>query len=198
MNDNWNKRYDSKDFVYGKEANKFLKEHLKLKPKARILLPGEGEGRNALYAAKNDYYVHAFDQSEIAAGKAMHMANSEGVRYEYQVCSVEEFEALESYYDVVGLIFLHIPSVQHSEFHRKIVKGLKPGGKIIAELFSKKQVGLNTGGPKNEDLLFSIEDLKEDFKDLDFTYIEEKQVELREGVFHQGKAWVIQFIAEKK
>ncbi len=198
MNDIWNMRYDSKDFVYGNEANKFLTENLELNPKARILLPGEGEGRNALFAAKNDYYVHAFDQSEIAAGKAMHLANSEGVRYEYEVCSCEKFEPLEMYYDVIGLIFLHIPTAQHSEFHRKIVKSLKPGGKIISELFSKKQAEMNSGGPKNEDLLYSIEELKEDFKGLDFTYIEEKQVELTEGNFHDGTAWVIRFIAEKK
>jgi len=198
MNDIWNKRYDSKDFVYGKEANKFLTENLEMNPKSKILLPGEGEGRNALFAAKNKYYVHAFDQSEIAAGKAMHLANSEGVRYEYEVCSCEQFEALEIYYDVIALIFLHISRAQHSEFHRKIVKSLKSGGKIIAELFSKKQIGMNSGGPKNEDLLYSIEELKEDFKDFDFTYIEEKQVELTEGSFHNGKAWVIRFIAEKK
>ncbi len=198
MNDVWNKRYDVDDFVYGLEVNKFFRENIELIPKTRLLLPGEGEGRNALFAAKNDLYVHAFDLSDIAAGKAMHMAESEGARYEYQICSCKEFEAPELYYDAIGLIFLHIPGEERTEFHKKLVSYLKSGGKIIAELFSKKQAEMNSGGPKNSDLLYSMEELKEDFKDLDFKILEEKQVKLQEGSLHDGLAWVIRFIAEKK
>ena len=193
----WDKRYDTEEYVYGKEANDFFKENLEIKPKARLLLPGEGEGRNALYAAENDFYVHAFDLSEIAAGKAMHIAESKSVRYEYQVCTCKEFEAPELYYEVIGLIFLHIPASERKEFHKKLNNSLKTGGKIIAELFSAKQAKMNSGGPKDIDFLYSMEELKRDFKDFDFKILEEKQIELNEGSLHTGKAWVIRFVAEK-
>ena len=198
MNDVWNKRYDVDDFVYGLDANKFFRENIELTPKTRLLLPGEGEGRNALFAAKNNLYVHAFDQSEFAAGKAMHLADSQGVRYEYQVCSCKEFEAPELYYDAIGLIFLHIPGKERAEFHKKLVSYLKSGGKIIAELFSKKHAEINSGDPKKSDLLYSMEELKEDFKDLDFKILEEKKIDIKEGSPHEGSAWVIRFIAVKR
>ena len=198
MNDVWNKRYDVDDFVYGLEANKFFQENIELTPKTRLLLPGEGEGRNALFAAKNNLYVHAFDLSEIAAGKAMHLAESAGVRYEYQVCSCKEFAAPELYYDAIGLIFLHIPSAERAEFHKKLINSLKSGGRVIAELFSKRQAEMNSGGPKNSDLLYSMEELKEDFKDMDFKILEEKTIDLKEGSLHEGSAWVIRLVAEKR
>lgn len=194
----WDSRYDVDEYVYGEEANSFFKEYLLPKPKCRILLPGEGEGRNALYAAQKGYYVHGFDESEVGAGKAVNLARSHGLSIEYQICSVEDFVTPDDYYDAVGLIYLHLPQEIRKEFHLKIKNCLQPGGRIIAELFSKKQLGMNSGGPKNLDLLYSLDEILEDFKEFNIILAEEKQIEISEGNLHNGKAWVIQFVAEKK
>jgi len=198
MKEKWDKRYSGDEFVYGEEANSLFMKHLDPKSKKRVLLPGEGEGRNALFAVKNGCYVHAFDQSEVGAGKAVNLVRSNGFSIEYQICSCEEFDAPNDYYDAIGLIFLHLPWPLREEFHFKMRKYLRQGGRIIAEFFSKKQIDLNSGGPKNLELLYSLEEIKEDFEGFDIILLEEKKIELNEGSLHKGLAWVIQLVAEKK
>ena len=66
MKEFWNERYAEPEFAYGVLPNDFFKNQLdKLKP-GSILLVCEGEGRNAVYAAKNGWKVEAFDSSEQA------------------------------------------------------------------------------------------------------------------------------------
>ncbi len=66
----WNKRYARTDFVYDTVPNEFFKQQLlKLTP-GKILLPAEGEGRNAVFAAKKGWKVDAFDSSIEALKKA--------------------------------------------------------------------------------------------------------------------------------
>jgi hypothetical protein len=74
---------------------------------------------------------------------------------------------------------------------------LKPGGDVIFEGFEKKQVLLNTGGPKLESMLFSKRDLEEDFASLNIPVMEELNTEISEGQFHQGSAQVIRFVGKK-
>ena len=70
MREMWNKRYAQTDFVYGTEPNEFFEQQLlKLTP-GKILLPAEGEGRNAVFAAKKGWEVYAFDSSIEAMKKA--------------------------------------------------------------------------------------------------------------------------------
>lgn len=198
MKEKWDRRYSGDDFVYGQEANSLLVDYLEPMPKKRVLLPGEGEGRNALFAAKHGSYVHAFDQSEVGAGKAINLVRSHGLSIEYQICSCEEFDAPNEYYDVAGLIFLHLPPKLREEFHIKIKNCLRPGGRVVGEFFSKKQLEMNSGGPKDIDLLYSVEEMKKDFEDCDIILLEEKKIELHEGKLHEGPAWVIRLVAEKR
>ena len=71
MKDFWNQRYAADEYAYGTAPNAFFKAVLDPLPPGRILLPAEGEGRNAVYAAKLGWEVVAFDQSEGGQKKAM-------------------------------------------------------------------------------------------------------------------------------
>lgn len=58
--DFWNQRYDATEYIYGTMPNHFFKAQIdRLKP-GNILLPAEGEGRNALYVAEQGFDVAAF------------------------------------------------------------------------------------------------------------------------------------------
>lgn len=63
MNDFWNERFAAKEYVYGTDPNSFYKEQLLLLETGSVLFPAEGEGRNAVYAAKLGWDVTAFDSS---------------------------------------------------------------------------------------------------------------------------------------
>jgi len=72
--DFWNERYSKNKTLYGSIPNIFFRDQLKVLPHGRLLLPAEGEGRNALYAAGLGWEVDAFDFSTVAREKALALA----------------------------------------------------------------------------------------------------------------------------
>jgi len=95
------------------------------------------------------------------------------------------------------------PATIKSQYHKSLDSYLKSGGIIIFEAFSKKHINYVTvnekvGGPKDIDSLFSIEEIKSDFPNYEFLELEEKEIELNEGLFHNGTGSVIRFVGRKK
>ena len=196
MQEFWDQRYDTKEFVYGRHPNDFFKNFIDIHKPGSLLLPAEGEGRNAVYAALKNWKVTAFDFSQAARDKAIALCREYGVEVDYQISSIEDFQTRESF-DVIALIFLHLPQQNRHQMHRKLISFLKPGGYFLMEAFSKKQIHYNTGGPKNLDLLYQRQDLMEDIPDLELLHLKEKQRDVDEGYHHRGKAEVLQLIARK-
>ena len=195
MKNMWNLRYSQEEYVYGKKANEFFMEEIqKLKP-GKILLPGEGEGRNAVCAAKLGWDVVAFDSSVEGKKKAEKLALKNNVNIDYRLLSYEEISFEDNSFDLVSLIFTH--SMLRNSLHENLTRILKPGGLIILEGFSKKQIDKNTGGPQNIDLLFSREELDADFHELSDVQIMEKDIILDEGIHHKGEASIIRLIGKK-
>lgn len=194
----WNERYRSEKYVYGKLPNVFLKGELeRISTKGKLLLPAEGEGRNAAYAASIGWDVTAFDPSEEGKIKAMKLAEKIGVSYTYELFGYQEIPYEAESFDVIGLTFAHMPPELRKVIHAKYVQLLKPGGTLIMEAFSKEQINYNTGGPQQIDMLFSTNELMDDFKALQISKIEIAIETLNEGEFHQGAASVIQLVASK-
>ena len=198
MNSFWNQRYNTEEFVYGREPNVFFARSIgPLKP-GKLLLPGEGEGRNAVYAASLGWEVEAFDQSHAGAEKAERLAGEMGVQISYRVSDLMDFPFEQGIYDAVGLVFFHAPAPLRKHLHQKVVDSLKPGGSVILEAFHISQLGRDSGGPQSLELLFSKEMLQEDFSDLEIELMEETEVDLDEGLFHGGAAKVLRFKGIKK
>ncbi|MBD3626967.1 class I SAM-dependent methyltransferase [Cyclobacterium sp.] len=199
----WDERYKDEKYVYGEAPNAFFASRLSgLKP-GKLLLPAEGEGRNAVFAAKSGWKVQAFDWSEEGLKKAEKLADREKVHISYQVGAMEEIHYEPETFDALGLIFAHFPVANRRVYHQKLSDFLKPGGYLILEGFSKAHLQFNTenpkaGGPKNEGMLFSLENIRNDFPDFDWELLEEVHEELNEGAFHVGKAALIRAFGRKK
>lgn len=197
MSDFWNVRYATDEYVYGTEPNSFFRENLlKLTP-GKILLPAEGEGRNAVFAAKQGWQVTAFDNSIEGQRKALQLADKEGVSISYLIDSYDSANFPFEYFDCIPLIYTHMPHDKRTVYHQKLASFLKPGGSLILEGFSKNQLQFNSGGPKDYGMLFSVEELKSDFSEFNIIKAEETEIELKEGVFHDGKASVIRLFATR-
>jgi len=193
----WNERYEKEEYIYGTSPNQFFKEQLDTLPSGSILLPAEGEGRNALYAAKNGWDVTAFDISSIGKEKAIKLALSQNVTIDYQIENVLNFKS-DKKFDIIGLSYAHFPVDIRKKAHLHLLKFLKPQGVVIFEAFAKAQLGNPSGGPQSEAMLFSIEEAKSEFPDVDFQILKEESITLYEGNYHKGKAEVIRFVGVKK
>lgn len=193
----WDIRFSSNDFFYGTKPNTFFAEYLNsLSDKGKLLLPGEGEGRNAVFAAKLGWEVHAFDSSTVARQKALDFAHRESVSIKYECQDLNSYLPEPETYDLIALIFVHIPENLRKVFHQKVIKSLKKGGIVLIESFAKEQIHNSSGGPADLEMLHSTEILKDDFMELSVIKLCQQQVFLDEG-HHKGKADVVRFIGMK-
>ncbi len=199
----WNERYRKAEYAYGTTPNEYLKEQLTKLPPGKILFAAEGEGRNAVYAATRGWAVAAFDISIEGKNKALRLAEKHTVSIDYQVGLLPELDYKDGQFDAIALIFAHFPPPIKSQYHQLLDTHLRKGGHIIFEAFSKSHLEYRlknpkVGGPPNLEALFSIDELKSDFSNYDIVELEEKEVELNEGLYHNGKGSVIRFVGVKK
>lgn len=203
MENFWDERYASKDYVYGIEPNLFFKEQIaKLQP-GKILLPAEGEGRNAVFAAKLGWQVAAFDQSDEGRKKATHLAKKNKVQIDYNTAALSKINYKPNSFNCLGLIYTHFPADVRFEYHQKLDQYLQKGGILILEGFSKNHLKLNadnkkSSGPKDINMLFSVEEIKNDFPNYKIIILEEKIIYLNEGLYHNDKSAVIRFVGMKQ
>ncbi len=197
MKDYWNQRYKENSFIYGEEPNLFFAEQVKKLSPGKIILPCEGEGRNAVYAANLNWEVQAFDMSFAAKMKSLQLATKKDAQFEYIIGDASEIEFEEGSADAIAFIYAHFPDKIRKTIHRRAINWLKPGGKIIIEAFHTTQINNNSGGPKELSMLYCKENLLSDFEDLETELIESLQIELNEGSSHKGIADVIRYIGIK-
>lgn len=199
----WDDRYKSEEFAYGEDPNNYFKEQIEKLKTGTILFPAEGEGRNAVFAAKLGWKVSAFDISEEGKNKALKLAEANNVTIDYQVGVLETLNYKAEQFDAIALIYAHFPAEIKSSIHKTLETYLRKGGIIIFEAFSKKHleylaINDKVGGPKDIESLFSIEEIQADFPNYEIIELEEKEIELNEGLFHNGKGSVIRFVGRKK
>lgn len=203
MKEFWNERFSMDEYVYGEEPNEYFKsQFLKFDP-GEILFAAEGEGRNAVFAAKEYWKVAAFDQSDTGKMKAEKLAEKNGVQVDYKVGNLPELGYDEKEFDAVALIYAHFLREVRADYHKLLISYLRRDGLIFFEGFSEKHPEFQkknpqVGGPKDASLLYSMEEIKKDFGELKFLELYETEVELNEGEYHKGTGAVIRFVAQKK
>jgi SAM-dependent methyltransferase len=194
---NWDERFSAGNYVYGTEPNAFFKEQLDILNPGRLLMLAEGEGRNAVYAAKLKWHVDAVDFSDQARLKALKLAEKENLNINYTVCNLNDYQPEINSYDAIGIIFVHLDKPDVDKIFASAQFALKKGGVIICEVFSINQIGKSSGGPKDPDLLYSSDEIAHIFNGLETITLSESTVILNEGVLHQGEASVIRYVGKK-
>ena len=193
----WDERYDTVDFVYGREPNAFLAEVSEQIPPGDVLCLAEGEGRNAVFLARQGHRVVAVDSSVVGLAKAARLAEESGVRIETVTADLTEFAIDPGRWDAIVSIFCHLPPQLRRALHRKVVEGLRPGGLFILEAYTPAQLALRTGGPPTEEMMMTLAGLREELAGLEFLHGREIERDVVEGRLHTGRGAVVQVVARK-
>jgi len=193
----WNDRYSTEDYVYGTTPNDFLVSVIDRVPRGRILCLAEGEGRNAVYLAKQGCSVLAVDSSSVGMAKAQKLAAKADVRIETMVADLADLALAPAAWDAVVSIFCHLPSAVRRELHRKVVGGLRRGGVLVLEAYTPAQLKLRTGGPPSKDMMMTLDSLRQELAGLVFEHAVELERDVIEGKLHTGRGAVVQLIAVK-
>ncbi|MDM1695994.1 class I SAM-dependent methyltransferase [Thiopseudomonas alkaliphila] len=192
----WDQRYAGEAYVYGQTANTFLQQHI-TDLTGPVLSVAEGEGRNAVFLAQHGLEVVGVDSSAVGLAKAQRLAKSKKVTITTVQADLAEYQPAVNYFASVVSIFAHLPSQLRRTLHHRLAKALRPGGVLLLEGYSKQQLGRGTGGPNNLDMLFSLDELLQDFPGFKVILGQEIQREVIEGTGHTGLAEVVQLILQK-
>jgi SAM-dependent methyltransferase len=193
----WDDRYGTDEYVFGTEPNEFLAEQAQGLAPGRVLCIAEGEGRNAVWLAEQGHAVTAVDGSAVGLAKARRLAASRGVRIETVHADLSEYAIEPGGFDLVVSIFGHLPPALRRDVHGRCAAGLRPGGRMILEAYTPRQLKHGTGGPPTTELMMTADALREDFAGLEFLVLEERERPVHEGRGHDGLAAVVQLVARK-
>lgn len=196
----WDQAYsDAEGYKYGEQPNAFLKEQAHRIPAgARVLVPGDGEGRNGVWLAEQGHEVTSLDNSAVGLAKADDLARRRQVPLQTVLADLADWQPEPASADAVVLTYLHLPPELRTPVMHKLVQALKPGGLLILEVFHPRQLHYHSGGPKNEAMLYTLELLRNDLAAaMQELLASESETVLDEGPGHQGPAYVTRWIGQK-
>jgi SAM-dependent methyltransferase len=195
--DQWNERYSGHIYVYGTIPNDFLVSVLKQIPIGPVLCLAEGEGRNAVFLAKQGYQVVAIDFFEQALAKTAALAKAQGVTIETHCLDLQTLEIVPNQWSGIVAIFAHLPAPIRSRLHQQVVAGLVPEGAFILEAYTPAQLEYKTGGPPVAELMMDLATLRSELTGLDLVIAQECTRNIHEGILHNGMSAVVQILGIK-
>jgi SAM-dependent methyltransferase len=193
----WDARYGEAGFAYGSEPNDFLREQAAQLPPGEALCLAEGEGRNGVHLAELGHRVTVQDLSAVGLAKAQRLAAERGVTLSTSCGDLRDFTPAPESTDLVVAIWMHLPATLRAVVLTRAIAALRPGGHLILEAYSPRQLALGTGGPPTLDLLVEPEQLQTELAGLELLVLRERQRPIHEGPYHQGTSAVVQAVGRK-
>ncbi len=188
MKEMWDERFGSSEYFYGTEPNALFKQFIDTHQPGKILLPAEGEGRNAIYAAQKGWDVTAIDFSQEAHKKAILLAEKCNVKIQYLIGDIKSLKLEYNSFDYCACVFMHLPQNDLNKIYEQLSLYLRNNGKLLIIGFNKKQLNLSSGGPKDIDWLFSSTIIKDQFKAHKIITCKDFKSKINEGKGHEGVA----------
>ncbi|MFD1065471.1 class I SAM-dependent methyltransferase [Oceanobacillus locisalsi] len=194
----WDKKFNTNEYVYGKAPNEFLKEmHNKHHFSGEALAIAEGEGRNAVFLAEEGLDVTAWDSSKEGIKKMQNLADERKVHVDTENIDLNQADWAENKWDEVVCIYGHFHSELRHNVLENVKRSIKPGGYYVSEVYSMYQIPYQSGGPQDEDMLYTPQEILEAFRDWKIIHFFMGEVERNEGKFHSGTGHIIQIVAQK-
>jgi SAM-dependent methyltransferase len=193
----WDARFGEDGFVYGEAPNDFLREQVQALPAGDALCLAEGEGRNGVFLAECGHRVIVQDISPVGLAKAERLASQRGVSITTRCSDLNDDDLAVGGVDLVVAIWMHLPPSLRTRVHRRMVQVLRPGGTLILEAYTPRQLALGTGGPPLLELLIEPEELRQELVGLELLILEETRRSIAEGPYHHGDSAVVRVLARR-
>jgi SAM-dependent methyltransferase len=196
----WNRRFEAVDYVFGTEPNEWLRQHGDVwRPGQRVLCVADGEGRNSVWLAGKGLVVDAFDIAEAGVAKARRLAAEHGASVNFAVADCDSLAWPERVYDGVAAIFVQFADpAMRARLFANMQRCLKPGGVLVLQGYTPKQLEYRTGGPPIASHMYTQDLLREAFAGMDILELREYEAEVAEGSGHRGWSALIGMVARRR
>jgi SAM-dependent methyltransferase len=196
----WNRRFAGDGFLFGLAPNHWLQEHAQAWQRGdRVLAVADGEGRNGVWLAGRGLRVDAFDISDVGVAKARKLAAQQGAEVDFAVADIAQLAWPKNVYDGVAAIFIQFaePALRARVFEG-LVRCLKPGGTLVLQGYTPKQLEYRTGGPPIASHMYTPQLLREAFGAMEIVELREYEKVIEEGTGHRGESALIGLVARKR
>lgn len=196
----WNARFQGDAYLFGTEPNLYLRRQAHhWKPGDRVLCVADGEGRNSVWLARQEFLVDAFDLSDVGVRKAETLAKIANVAVNMTVEDCDSRTWIDNRYDGIAAIFIQFadPPMRRRLF-QNMLRSLKPGGVLVLQGYTPKQLEYKTGGPPFLDHLYTAAMLQEAFASMDILDLVEYEDDMAEGTQHHGRSALVGMVARKR
>jgi SAM-dependent methyltransferase len=196
----WEERFSIDEYLFGEGPNAYLASKAALLASdCRALSIADGEGRNSVWLAEQGLEVDAFDFSPTGVRKAERLARNRGVRVNFHVSEVFQWNWTPSTYDVVAAIFIQfVAPHERDRLFPLIRQTLKPGGLLILQGYRLEQLNYGTGGPAEPDHLYTEPMVREAMKGMDILEVVSYDEQIKEGKAHAGMSALMGVVARKR
>ena len=165
--EDWNRRHGESGQLFGVDPNRFLVAEVDGLAPGRALDLACGAGRNAVWLAEQGWQVTGVDFSDVAIDNARRVAGDRGVAVEWLVADLGEWEPAANAFDLVVVLYLHLPAEERGPIMRRAAAALAGGGTILVVGHHSANIAEGTGGPQDARVLFTAEDIAADLEGLD-------------------------------
>lgn len=195
----WDERYASEDYLFGTEPNAFLvSQRPLLKPGMSCLAVADGEGRNGVWLAQQGLQVLSVEASAVALAKAKKLAQQRGVAIEFEQADLAHWQWGERRFNVVSAIFIQFaPPALRAQMFADIKRCLKPGGLLLLQGYTPRQLEYKTGGPPVAENMYTEALLRNAFGSMEILHLREHDEYISEGTAHSGISALIDLVARK-
>ncbi len=164
----WNQRYAAQPLLWDVDPDPFLGAELGGTAPGRALDLGAGEGRTALWLAERGWGVTAVDFSDVALDRGRRRVAEAGARgtVEWVCADLRSYDPPPGPFDLVLVLFVHLPAVERRRLLRAAAGVLAPGGVVLVVGYDSTHATEGEGGPRDPAILFSPEDIVADLEGL--------------------------------
>ena len=195
----WDERYAGEAYIFGTAPNVFLESQVaRLQSGQSALAVADGEGRNGVWLAQQGLQVLSVDSSSVAQAKAKKLATERGVTLQFEIADLLAWDWGDARFDIIAAIFIQFadPAGRALQFEG-IRRALKPGGMLLLQGYTPRQLEYKTGGPPSVENLYTESMLREWFGDWDIQHLREHDDVINEGSHHAGMSALIDLVAYK-
>ncbi len=151
----WDERYRGATHLWTERPNQLLVEEISgLKP-GRALDLGTGEGRNAVWLAEQGWQATAVDFSGVALERGAAAAKRAGVKVEWVQADVTEYTPAAAAFDLVVILYLHLPPAARRGVLERAAMALRPGGRLLIVGHDLENLAGGHGGPQEPSVLYT-------------------------------------------
>lgn len=151
----WDERYAATESVWSSEPNRFVAEVVEPWRAGRALDLACGEGRNAIWLARQGWGVTAADFSEVAIDKARRASAAAdlGVDVDWHVADATRSIVDPASVDLVVICYLQLPEAQMLDVAACTREALAPGGAVVVVSHALANLTGGIGGPQDPAVL---------------------------------------------